>query len=218
MAVGQPLQRLLRDRTFAAGDLQPAHQLRAVVRLAALVALDHLKRDLLDLLVAGETALAPGALTPPANDVRLTAFARVDDAVFRVAAERASHRQRRISRLRSACRPPHPRPACLRSRQRRPSRAKSVTPVTTTGTAPTRCSSSASGDGAVDVESVERRQRPLTDLVESADAARRRDGDADRGHAADEEGGVVRQRMVHGDEDEPVLRGEAEPDRRPWRR
>ena len=56
--VGETLQFLLRHRTLAAGDLEAAHQLPAVVGLAPLVALDHLKRHLLDLLVTREAALA----------------------------------------------------------------------------------------------------------------------------------------------------------------
>ena len=39
------------------------------------------------------------------------------------------------------------------------------------------------GDRGVDVEAVERRQRPLAKLVESADAAGSGDGHADRRHA-----------------------------------
>src|SRR5687768_17578545 len=55
--VGDPLELRLRDGAFATGDLQPAHQLFAVIRLAPLIAFHHLKRRQLDLLVTGETAL-----------------------------------------------------------------------------------------------------------------------------------------------------------------
>src|SRR3954454_20394633 len=99
--IGQPFELLLRHRPFAAGHLQAAHQFRAVVRLAALVALDHLIRNLLDALVTREAALALGALAPPTDDVRLTALSRIDYAVFRGAAERAAHSGGRISRVRS---------------------------------------------------------------------------------------------------------------------
>jgi len=55
---------------------------RSLVWLTALIAFDDLKRDLLDPLIAGETAFALRAFAPPANDVRLAALARVDHAVF----------------------------------------------------------------------------------------------------------------------------------------
>ena len=90
--VGQPFQLLLRHRPFAAGHLQTPHQFGAVKRFASLVALDDLKRGQLDLFVAGEAALALGALAAAADDVRLTAFARVDHTVFYSPAERAAHR------------------------------------------------------------------------------------------------------------------------------
>src|SRR5437773_970996 len=70
-----------------------------------------------------------------------------------------------------------------------------------------------SGDGAVDVEPVKRFEQPLADLVEAADAARRGDGQADRGHGVDQERGVVRDVAAEGHEDDPELRGEAGPDR-----
>src|ERR1019366_7528697 len=68
------------------------------------------------------------------------------------------------------------------------------------------------GNRCVDVEAVKRGERPLTELGESADAARGGDRNADRRHGADEESRVERQRAMNGDEHKPVLSGQAKPD------
>src|SRR5688572_29573457 len=80
--VGDPLQYRLRDGAFATGDLQPAHQLIAVVRLAPLIALDDLEGRQLDLFVTREPALAAGALAAPSDDVALASLTRVHYPVF----------------------------------------------------------------------------------------------------------------------------------------
>src|SRR5262245_11858035 len=96
--IGHALQFRLRNRPFATGDLQTAHQLTAVVRLSPLIALHHLKRRQLDLLVAREPALAARTLAATADDISLTPFARVDHAILEIPAERASHTARYITR------------------------------------------------------------------------------------------------------------------------
>src|ERR1041385_1556540 len=65
------------------------------------------------------------------------------------------------------------------------------------------------GHRVVDVESVKRFQQPLADLVESAHAAGRGDGQSDRGHRVDQERRVVGHAAAQRDKDDPQLRGEA---------
>ena len=70
------------------------------------------------------------------------------------------------------------------------------------------------GNRRVDVESIERRQYPLTDLVESAHAARGGDGHSDGGGGAQKDRRVEWQHEAHGDHHEPELCDQTEPDRR----
>src|SRR5437763_7227872 len=95
--VGEALQGILRHRALTTRDLEAAHQFVAIERLPPLIALHDDQRDRLDLFVTREAAIAARALAPAADDVSLPALARVDDAIFHVAAERAAHSARRIS-------------------------------------------------------------------------------------------------------------------------
>jgi len=65
---------------------------RVFERLPAAVTLDDVREPVLDVLVGRVAATALEALAPAADELPFPADARVDDAVFGVAAERAFHR------------------------------------------------------------------------------------------------------------------------------
>ena len=66
----------------------------AIEGLAPAVALDHARQHVLDVLVGRVAAVALEALAAPADELPVTADARVDDPVLGVAAERALHASR----------------------------------------------------------------------------------------------------------------------------
>ncbi len=63
----------------------------AIELFAATVLLDDHVGDFIDAFVGGETFLAAEALAAAADGVAFFAFARIDDLVFEVAAERTQH-------------------------------------------------------------------------------------------------------------------------------
>src|ERR1043166_6792873 len=81
-----------RDGPFLAGAQQPGHHLVAVERLAPPVLLDDHVGDFVNALVGREPPLALQALAAAANRVALARLARVNDLVFKVTAEGASHK------------------------------------------------------------------------------------------------------------------------------
>jgi len=89
--IGEPLQRSLRHRPFAAGDVEASHEFLAVIRFTPFVALDHHERLDVDLLVAGEAPLATNTFAPPADDFPFPALSRIDHPILGVPAERAAH-------------------------------------------------------------------------------------------------------------------------------
>src|SRR5436190_335625 len=101
--VRNAIQLRLRNRPLATRDLQPAHQLIAVIRLPPLIAFHHMKERNLDFFVRREAPRTPRALPSPANDVALAALPRVDDAILEICAEGTTHWARYITGERSAC-------------------------------------------------------------------------------------------------------------------
>src|SRR4030095_12459061 len=79
------------DGPLLARFQQTGDQLLPLESLPRPVFLDHHVRDLVDPLVAGETAPAAEALPPPADDLALFALSRVDDLIAEMGAERALH-------------------------------------------------------------------------------------------------------------------------------
>src|SRR5688572_2541636 len=79
------------DGTFLARLQEARYELLPLEPLARAVLLDHHVWNLVDPLVAGEPAAAVETLAAAANHFALLAFARVDDLIAEMAAERALH-------------------------------------------------------------------------------------------------------------------------------
>src|SRR4030095_5687935 len=78
-------------RPFFARFQQPRNQLLAFEALARAILLDHHVRDLVDPLIAGESASAVEAFATAANHFAFLAFARIDDLIAQMAAKPAFH-------------------------------------------------------------------------------------------------------------------------------
>src|SRR5262249_11452689 len=89
--VGDALDRVDGHRTLLAGAREPAHDLRAIERLATAVLLHHARQRVLDPLVRPEPPATPVAVTSTTDRVALLAEAGVHDPVLQVMAERAAH-------------------------------------------------------------------------------------------------------------------------------
>src|SRR5215208_6859804 len=79
------------DRPLLTRLEEARHQLLPLEPFARAVLLDHHVRNLVDPLVAGEPAPAVETLAAAANHFALLAFARVDDLIAEMCAERALH-------------------------------------------------------------------------------------------------------------------------------
>src|SRR4029434_4830981 len=90
--VGNAFKRSDADRPLLAGLEEARNQLLPLEAFARAVFLDHHVRDLVDPLVAGESATAVEAFAAAANHLALLALARVDDFIAQMCAERAFHR------------------------------------------------------------------------------------------------------------------------------
>src|SRR2546422_9909993 len=86
------VHRLHADRALLARFEDRAAQLLAVEGLAPIVALDHVREHVLDVLVGRVAPVALEALAAPANELAVASDPRVDDAILRMAAERTLHR------------------------------------------------------------------------------------------------------------------------------
>src|SRR3989442_12435199 len=83
LAAARPLLARLEDR--------PA-ELLPIERLAPTVALDHVRQHVLDVLVGRVPPVALEAFAPAPDELAVSPHARIDDPIFRVAAERTLHR------------------------------------------------------------------------------------------------------------------------------